>query len=55
VHTVVAGKVDDLVLAFKGIVGEQQRMRIAYTTRCGLRGKATRGGATGGTFARLPP
>jgi len=48
VHTVVAGKVDDLVLAFKGIVGEQQRMRIAYTTRCGLRGKATRGGATGG-------
>ena len=23
-------------------------MRIAYTTRCGLRGKATRGGATGG-------
>ncbi|MES3097567.1 recombinase family protein [Sphingomonas aerolata] len=48
VHTVVAGKVDDLVLAFKGIIGEQQRMRIAYTTRRGLRGKATRGGATGG-------
>lgn len=47
-HTVVAGKVDDLVLAFKGVVGEQQRMRIAYTTRCGLRGKATRGSATGG-------
>jgi site-specific DNA recombinase len=48
VHTVVAGKVDDLVLAFKGIIGEQQRMRIVYTTRRGLRGKATRGGATGG-------
>ena len=48
VHTVVAGKVDDLVLAFKGIIGKQQRMRIAYTTRRGQRGKATRGGATGG-------
>jgi site-specific DNA recombinase len=48
VHTVVAGKVDDLVLAFKGIIGEQQRMRTACTTRRGLRGKATRGGATGG-------
>lgn len=48
VHTVAAGKVDDLVLAFKGIIGEQQRMRIAYTTRRGLKGKASRGGATGG-------
>ena len=48
VHTVVAGKIDDLVLGFKAIMGEQQRMRIAYTTRRGLRGKATRGGATGG-------
>ncbi|WP_294193431.1 recombinase family protein [uncultured Sphingomonas sp.] len=48
VHTVVTGKVDDLVLAFKGIIGEQQRMRITYTTRRGLRDKATRGGATGG-------
>lgn len=48
VHTVVAGKVDDLVLAFKGIIGEQQRMHIAYTTRRGLRAQAMRGGATGG-------
>ncbi|MDN4631151.1 recombinase family protein [Sphingomonas sp. PsM26] len=32
----------------QSIIGEQQRMRIAYTTRCGLRGKATRGSATGG-------
>ncbi len=48
VHTVVAGKVDDLVLGFKAIIGEQQRMRIAYTTRRGLKGKAMRGGATGG-------
>lgn len=48
VHTVAAGRIDDLVLAFKGIIGEQQRMRIAYTTRRGLKGKAGRGGATGG-------
>lgn len=48
VHTVVVGRVDDLLLAFKGIIGEQQRMRIAYTTRRGLRDKATRGVATGG-------
>lgn len=48
VHTVVAGRIDGLVLAFKGIMGEQQRMRIAYTTRRGLKGKALRGGATGG-------
>ena len=48
VHTVAAGKIDDLTLAFKGIIGEQQRMRIAYTTRPGLKGKAARGGATGG-------
>lgn len=48
VHTVAAGKVDDLVLAFKGIIGEQQRMRIAYTTRRRLQGKASRGGVTGG-------
>ncbi len=48
VHTVVAGRIDDLVMAFKGIIGEQQRMRIAYTTRRGLKGKAMRGGATGG-------
>ena len=47
VHTVVAGKVDDLVLAFKGIIGKQQRIRIAYTTRRGLHGKGARGGATG--------
>ena len=47
-HTVVAGKIDDLTFAFKGIVGEQQRARIAYTTRRGLRGKASRGGSTGG-------
>jgi len=40
VHTVVAGRIDDLVMAFKGIIGEQQRMRIAYTTRRGLKGKA---------------
>ena len=48
VHTVAAGRIDDLVLAFKGIIGEQQRMRIAYTTRRGLKGKAGRGGAMGG-------
>lgn len=47
VHTVVAGRIDDLVLAFKSIIGEQQRMRISYTTRRGLKGKALRGGATG--------
>ena len=47
-HTVAAGKIDDLTFAFKGIIGEQQRARIAYTTRRGLKGKASRGGATGG-------
>ena len=48
VHTVAAGRLDDLTFSFKGIIGEQQRMRIAYTTRRGLKAKATRGGATGG-------
>lgn len=48
VHTVAAGQVDDLVLGFKAIIGEQQRARIAYTTRRGLKAKAKRGGATGG-------
>ena len=48
VHTVAAGRLDDLVFSFKGIIGEQQRLRIAYTTRRGLKAKATRGGATGG-------
>lgn len=48
VHTVAAGQVDDLVLAFKAIIGEQQRARIAYTTRRGLKAKAKRGGTTGG-------
>lgn len=43
-----AGPIDELVFSFKGIIGEQQRMRIAYTTRRGLKGKAARGGATGG-------
>ena len=47
-HTVAAGRIDDLTFAFKGIIGEQQRARIAYTTRRGLKGKASRGGATGG-------
>lgn len=47
-HTVAAGKIDDLTFAFKGIMGEQQRARIAYTTRRGLKGKAMRGGVTGG-------
>ena len=48
VHTVAAGQIDDLVLGFKAIIGEQQRARIAYTTRRGLKAKAKRGGATGG-------
>ena len=48
VHTVVAGKVDDLVLGFKAIIGEQQRMRIAYAPWRGLKGKAMRSGVTGG-------
>ena len=48
IHTVAAGVIDDLVFAFKGIIGEQQRKRIAYTTRRGLKGKAQRGGVTGG-------
>ena len=48
VHTVAAGRLDDLVFSFKGIIGEQQRLRIAYTTRRGLKAKAGRGGATGG-------
>jgi site-specific DNA recombinase len=48
VHTVSTGRIDDLVFAFKAIIGEQQRMRIAYTTRRGLKGKARRGGVTGG-------
>ena len=48
VHTVAAGPIDDLSFSFKGIIGEQQRMRIAYTTRRGLKGKAIRGGSTGG-------
>ena len=47
-HTVAAGRIDDLTFAFKGVIGEQQRARSAYTTSRGLRGKATRGGATGG-------
>jgi site-specific DNA recombinase len=47
-HTVAAGVIDHLVLSIKGLIGEQQRMRIAYTTRRGLAGKAKRGGATGG-------
>ena len=47
-HTVAAGVIDHLVLSVKGMIGEQQRMRIAYTTRRGLVGKAKRGGATGG-------
>ena len=47
-HTVAAGVIDHLVLSVKGMIGEQQRMRIAYTTRRGLAGKAKRGGATGG-------
>lgn len=32
----------------KGMIGEQQRMHIAYTTRRGLVGKAKRGGAADG-------
>ncbi len=47
-HTVAAGVIDHLVLSVKGMIGEQQRMRIAYTTRRGLAGNAKRGGATGG-------
>ena len=47
-HTVAAGIIDHLVLSVKGMIGEQQRMRIAYTTRRGLAGKAKRGGVTGG-------
>ncbi len=47
-HTVASGQIDELTYGFKGLIGEQQRRRIAYTTRRGLRGKATRGGATGG-------
>jgi site-specific DNA recombinase len=47
-HTVVAGKIDDLTFSFKSIISEQQRARIAHTTRRGLRAKATRGGVTGG-------
>ena len=47
-HTVAAGPIDELVFSFKGIIGEQQRMRIAYTTRRGLKGKARRGGFIGG-------
>lgn len=47
-HTVAAGVIDHLVLSVKGMIGEQQRMRIAYTTRRGLAGKARRGGVTGG-------
>jgi site-specific DNA recombinase len=47
-HTVAAGVIDHLVLSVKGMIGEQQRMRIAYTTRRGLVGKAKRGGVTGG-------
>ncbi|WP_010187832.1 recombinase family protein [Sphingomonas sp. PAMC 26605] len=47
VHTVSTGRIDGLVFAFKAIIGEQQRTRIAYTTRRGLKGKARRGGVTG--------
>lgn len=47
-HTVAAGVIDELVFSFKGIIGEQQRRRIAYTTRRGLKAKAKRGGVTGG-------
>ena len=32
-HTVAAGRIDDLTFSFKGIIGGQQRARIAYTTR----------------------
>ncbi|WP_063977159.1 recombinase family protein, partial [Sphingobium yanoikuyae] len=47
-HAVAIGPVEDLVLAVKGIIAEEQRRRIAYTTRRGLVGKARRAGATGG-------
>ena len=47
-HTVAIGPVDNLVLSVKGIVAEEQRRRIAYSTRRGLIAKAARGGATGG-------
>lgn len=47
-HTVAAGVINHLVLSVKGMIGEQQRMRIAYTTRRGFAGKAKRGGVTGG-------
>jgi len=52
-HTVAAGQIDDLTFAFKGIIGEQQRARIAYTTRRGLKGKAARGGTTGAKFLAM--
>jgi site-specific DNA recombinase len=47
-HAVAIGPVEDLVLAVKAIIAEEQRRRIAYTTRRGLVGKARRAGATGG-------
>ena len=48
VHTVAVGFVDDLAMSFQALMGEHQRKRIAYATRRGLKGKAKRGGATGG-------
>jgi DNA invertase Pin-like site-specific DNA recombinase len=47
-HAVAIGPVEDLVLAVKAIIAEEQRRRTAYTTRRGLVGKARRAGATGG-------
>lgn len=47
-HAVSAGVIDHPVLGVKGMIGEKQRMRIAYTKRRGLAGKARRGGVTGG-------
>ena len=52
IPTVAAGQIDDLVFAFKGIVGEQQRARIAYRTCRSLKGKATCGGSTRGKMLR---
>jgi DNA invertase Pin-like site-specific DNA recombinase len=45
---VAAGKIDNLTFASKGVIGEQQRARIAYTTHRGLKARAARGGVTGG-------
>ena len=35
VHTVAAGRLDDLTFSFKAIIGQQQRARIASHTRLG--------------------